>query len=87
MKKGGKPKTRRVTIVIPESTYQLLKQITIIKNKSKNLAKEQLSTVSDIMREALIRGIMAWKEIDKEASRRLKMRAKREIKHLKKGHP
>jgi len=84
MKKSNKLKTRRITIVIPESAYQLLKQATIIKNKSKNLAREKLSTISDIIRESIIRGITAWKEIDREASMRLKTKAKRDVKHIKK---
>ncbi len=84
MTKSGRIKTRRVTIVVPESIYQLIKKATIIRNKSKNIAREELSTVSDIMREALIRGLTAWKEIDREASTRLKTRAKRDIKHMKK---
>ncbi len=78
----GKPKTRRITIVIPESTYNLLKQATIARNKSKNISKEELSTISDVTREAIIRGLSSWKEIDKEISRRLKARSKKDTKHM-----
>ncbi len=80
----GHIKMKRVTIVIPESVYNLLKQATIIRNKSKNLGKENLSTVSDIMREAIIRGLSSWKEIDKELSRRLKSKSKKDIKYINK---
>ncbi len=83
-KKKEKIKTRRVTIVIPESAYQFFKKMTVAANQATVTTGESLNKVSDIIRETLTRGLVEWKKISKEADKRLKEKAKKELKKLKK---
>ena len=82
MKKKRKIKTRKVTLVIPESAYQFFKQATVLANQAAIATGEGLKKVSDTMREAMIRGLVAWREINQEATKRLKEKARKEMKEL-----
>ena len=79
-----KIKTRKVTLVIPESAYQFFKRTTVLANQAAIMTQEGLRKVSDTMREAMTRGLVTCKEINQEATKRLKEKAKKELKELSK---
>lgn len=78
-------KFRKVTFVIPESAYQFFEHATVFANLARVKGGKGLKTVSDSMRDAMIKGLTTWKEINREADKRLKERAKEELKKLGKG--
>ncbi len=77
-----KIKTRKITLVIPESSYQLFKQTTVLANQTAVAAGKGLEKVSDIIREAMIKGLTAWKGINREADKRLREQAKEELREV-----
>jgi len=66
----SKVKTRRMTIVVPESVYQTLQKATNAKNQTIDFTSENLSKVSDTAREALVKGLASWKKINMEAKKK-----------------
>ncbi len=77
-----KIKKRKITFEVPEPVYHLMKKAVIVRNTTIDIAKDSLIKISDIGRESLVRGLVALKEIQSEADKRLKDKAKRETKQL-----
>jgi len=87
IRKKKKIKKKKITIEIPETVYFLIKKATIARNTTIDLAKDSLTKISDIMREALVDGLVKLKEIRNEADKRLKEKAKNETKQMNKNEP
>jgi len=77
-----KIKKRKVTFEVPEPVYQLMKRAVITKNTTIDVTKDSLIKISDVARESLVKGLVALKEIEGEADKRLKEKAKSETKQL-----
>jgi len=82
--KDKKIKKKKITFEVPEPVYHLIKKAVVVRNTSLDLAKDSLTKISDIARESLVKGLVSLKEIESEADKRLKEKAKREAKELNK---
>ena len=77
-----KIKKRKITFEVPEPVYHLMKRAVIVRNATIDIAKDSLIKISDVARESLVKGLVAIKEIESEADKRLKEKAKFETKKL-----
>jgi len=75
--KKTKIKKRKITFEVPEPVYHLLKKIVVAKNTTIDVTKDPLIKISDVAREALVKGLVALKEIENEANKRLEEKAKK----------
>ena len=82
--KKTKIKKRKITFEVPEPVYQLMKRAVVVKNTTIDVTKDSLIKISDVGRESLVKGLVAIKEIQSEADKRLKEKAKSETKELSK---
>ena len=82
--KKRKIKKRKITFEVPEPVYHLMKKAVIAKNMTIDVAKDSLTKISDVARESLVKGLVSLKEIESEANKKLKEKAKSETKQLSK---
>jgi len=82
--KKTKIKKRKITFEVPEPVYHLMKKAVVAKNTTIDVAKDSLIKISDVARESLIKGLVSLKEVENEANKRLRERAKSETKQLSK---
>jgi len=82
--KKTKIKKRKITFEVPEPVYHLMKKAVVAKNTTIDVAKDSLVKISDVARECLVKGLVSLKEIENEANRRLREKAKSETKQLSK---
>ena len=79
-----KIKKRKITFEVPEPVYHLMKKAVIAKNTTIDVAKDSLIKISDVARESLVKGLVNLKEVENEANKRLREKAKSETKQLSK---
>ena len=79
-----KIKKKKITFEVPEPVYHLLKKAVVVKNTTIDITKDSLIKISDVARECLVKGLVSLKEIENEANKRLKEKAKSETKQLSK---
>ncbi len=82
--KKTKIKKKKITFEVPEPVYHLMKKAVVARNTSIDVTKDSLIKISDIAREALVKGLVSLKEVENEANKRLKEKAKKEAKQLRK---
>ena len=79
-----KIKKRKITFEVPEPVYHLMKKAVVVKNTAIDVTKDSLVKISDVARESLVKGLVALKEVENEANKRLRETAKSETKQLSK---
>ena len=79
-----KIKKRKITFEVPEPVYHLMKKAVVAKNTTIDVAKDSLIKISDVARESLVKGLVSLKEVENEANKRLREKAKSETKQLSK---
>ena len=77
-----KIKKRKITFEVPEPVYHLMKKAVVTKNTTIDVAKDSLIKISDVARESLVKGLVTLKEVENEANKRLREKAKSETKQL-----
>ena len=82
--KKTKIKKRKITFEVPEPVYHLMKKAVVAKNTTIDVTKDSLIKISDVARESLVNGLVALKEVENEANKRLREKAKSETKRLSK---
>jgi len=82
--KKTKIKKRKITFEVPEPVYHLMKKAVVAKNTTIDIAKDSLIKISDVARESLVKGLVSLKEVENEANKRLREKAKSETKQLNK---
>jgi len=82
--KKTKIKKRKITFEVPEPVYHLMKKAVVAKNTTIDVAKDSLIKISDVARESLVKGLVSLKEVENEANKRLREKAKSETKQLSK---
>jgi len=82
--KKTKIKKRKITFEMPEPVYHLMKKAVVAKNTTIDVAKDSLIKISDVARESLVKGLVSLKEVENEANKRLREKAKSETKQLSK---
>ena len=61
-----------------------MKKAVVAKNTTIDVAKDSLIKISDVARESLVKGLVSLKEVENEANKRLREKAKSETKQLSK---
>ena len=82
--KKTKIKKRKITFEVPEPVYHLMKKAVVVKNTTIDVTKDSLTKISDVARESLVKGLVTLKEVQREADKKLKEKAKSETKQLSK---